>query len=99
MGDGFMFFAEDFIVRHGALGFVVFAGEHGHVGFEGVALRFQAHIFALEGPDRFGYTFYFCFKLFGFAHAMMILLDRWPAQEGSQRVANALPFMIQIIAT
>ncbi len=81
MRDAFMLLAEEFKVCHGALRFVIFAGEHGDVGFEGVAFSLQAKILPFEGPDRFGYFFYFSFKLFGFAHIVIILLDTgWPQE-------------------
>lgn len=80
MGDCFVFLSEDFVIGHGALRLMIFTGKHRDVRFKRIAFRFQALILALEGSDRFSYFFDFCFKLFGFAHAVMILLDRWNAQ-------------------
>jgi hypothetical protein len=70
-----VFAAELLIVGHRPLGFVVFRGEHGDVGFQGVTLGLQLLVFPSQRSDGFDDFSDFSFKFFGFGHVVIILLD------------------------
>jgi len=86
MGDLFVFPANLFIVGHDALGFVVFPGEHIDVRFEGIAFHFELLIFAPQGGDGFCDFSDFRFKLFGFGHGPILLLEGIPFNAGDRKI-------------
>src|SRR3989442_12127550 len=71
-----MLLAELFVVRQNSLGFMVLAGEHGDVRFKRIALRLQLLVFPPESLHDVSHLADFRFKLFGFSHKPIILLEK-----------------------
>ena len=75
MGDLVVFFAKLVGFRDRSLRFLIFAGQHGDMGFDGIVFGLEMLVLAAQGAERVDDFLYFRFKLFGFSHKPIILLE------------------------
>ena len=64
-----------FVIGNGALDFVIFFREHGHLGFEGLAFASEAIFFVFDGVKFFDQLLNFSFQDIDFIHETILLLE------------------------